>query len=109
MSQNTRREVLFRAWDETQNRMVFDFETTPYFMSRVITMYNLDKCMQYTGLKDKKGVRIYENDIIKNEGVVKWHFNRWVIKGKTIKEFQKDMVFFQVIGNLYQNPELLNN
>lgn len=58
------REIKFRAWDIEKNRMVYDFETIPYFDSRVITKYNADICMQFTWLKDKNGKDIFEGDIV---------------------------------------------
>jgi len=54
----------FRAWDEDKNRLVYDFETVPYFESRVITKYNEPDCMQYTCIDDDDGVEIYEGDFV---------------------------------------------
>ena len=71
--------------------------------------------MQYTGLKDSKGREIYEGDIVfgvDNEkditrAEVKFRFGGFEPFTHYIESRRMDEVNCEVIGNIYENPELL--
>jgi len=72
--------------------------------------------MQYTGLQDKNGKEIYEGDILGGRlehGVVVWiqEEARWGIDlNGNLQEIQFRQVnqdHLEVIGNIYENPDLL--
>lgn len=75
---------------------------------------------QYTGLKDKYGKRIFEgdildhyaqSDIIVNRGVVFWDEKnaRWAHQLRSMNPcfYMYKSEAFEVIGNIHDNPELM--
>lgn len=75
--------------------------------------------MQFTGLHDKNGKEIYEGDILEHNGkvqkVVFYNTNKgaYYCQFNTGGGFVDNIMYFiqrdcEVIGNIYENPELLN-
>lgn len=105
------REIKFRAWDTIHNEMSNTFSLLDCInQNQVFMLPENFKFMQYTGLKDKNGVEIYEGYILA------WPEPYTVIFEDgtfCVAEGDRNLLFEvvdrggEVIGNIYENPELL--
>ena len=142
------REIKFRAWDKNEKWMVYDVQNAydgmwsernsdeindHYdYVSNFKSFMDEEEFnfMQYTGLKDKNGVEIYEGDIVKRmylfngaygetytgEVVYDKEYAGYVIsrpnkhiepKTEGLRNTLSNKSNYEVVGNVYENPELL--
>jgi hypothetical protein len=114
------REIKFRAWDSHHKEM--HYEMGFHLDENVLELSKLIEdgrwiLQQYTGLKDKNGKEIFEGDIVKdNEGAVrriKWENGSFWARESIVGHLASmidDKIMYdpEVIGNIYENPELIN-
>ena len=129
------REIKFRSWVK-RTEAAPSINMMRYESNSTLFQWEADgvsmELMQYTGLKDKNGKEIYEGDIVTTdednvniieygytypERIVKWceEYCAWefyYLDGRRQGSgncFYKTVLenLYEVIGNIYQNPELL--
>jgi uncharacterized phage protein (TIGR01671 family) len=127
-----KREIKFRAWNKSKKKM---YGSYAYFDKQGILHGSLTVLggtyipLQYTSLKDKHGKEIAEADIVKNKfellyevrfgefSDTKWHVqNGFYLYDFEDKIGRGNMGYnvdescpLEVIGNIYENPDLLNS
>lgn len=146
------REIKFRAWDTTKNKMFYGDNVVAYGDDTFAIFYESNNpctgcayLMQFTGLLDKNGNEIFEGDIVKSvvnynddgQGIflicfyngiffakrcfdddgeanyqlsdAEYYFDegRFINESPSLFELIQEDEIIEVVGNIYQNPELL--
>ena len=121
------REIKFRAWDKRMKKFHYPKLWDNTMPSNWSVWYELN---QFTGLRDKNSVPIYEGDILTPNHYTKTMFANCVVefsKGMFCFSICKPFITerkplykslnmgksasndFEVIGNIYSNPELIGD
>ena len=112
------REIKFRVWEYEAEEFLYLDPNKEDFDSKWLKNDEQSVCQQYTGLKDKKGKEIYEGDIILEDQFVEWinkedaRFDQeygcyGIQNGKYNLIAYSEDEDFEVIGNIYENRDLL--
>jgi uncharacterized phage protein (TIGR01671 family) len=128
------RPIKFRAWSPSEKRFVQDLTTwlkidnngnflCQYPSSESLKIETLEYS-QFTGLHDKNGKEIWEGDILNycgphcityngksevvfEKGAFQRLFSNWGNTRRTGNLNDSDLSDYEVLGNIYENPELL--
>lgn len=114
------REIEFRVYDKDLKKMrylntthdfiCFDEEGSGYYENMQTGLGDwFSDLMQYTGLKDKNGVKIFEGDILREysndieDWVVSYEYGKFVGNCDNVCEDLYELSDLEVISNIYED------
>ena len=105
----------FRAWHKKLNEFVRVDKHCMIDQHGQISCSDDLILLQFTGLRDKNGVEIFERDFVAADGIMdfRWYIQRAfggtyiAVRGKTTELLKYINEGVVIIGNSYENPELL--
>ena len=120
------REIKFRAWDG-EKMIYFDFDDIYGGKFEDSTTISSLELQQFTGLQDNNGKEIYEGDVVKWGHAREWSIENPIriaeVKINPDIQFHSQVGVFkfgnfayadsidkdlEVIGNIFENPDLIN-
>lgn len=112
------REIKFKGWEiDTKNFIKDGFSISQDGLclyddnENEYEIKNNYEIIQYIGINDINGKEIYEGDIIESKngyGVVKFEAGHFFIESiKIYNNYCSILYWDTIIGNIYENPELL--
>ena len=117
------RSLEFRAWDGKNMNHSYSYSGPAIKNGSLAEFFQhnfFNTIMQYTGLKDRNGTKIFEGDIVRNtdqdelDTIISWIqdaccFGRICGGTETWFLYQFQAEEYEVVGNIYENPELPEN
>ncbi len=117
-----KRIIKFRAWDPELKYFIPDvYVSSGLYLNHFLNNSQLENrliLMEFTGLKDRNGKEIYEGDICKQTNPTNTRDLNKILLIEWVHDVEEntDAGFsisngnaYKIIGNIYENPELLKN
>lgn len=97
------REIKFRAWDDENRRFFYPYDDNSTKVSALFLDQSRLNLMEWSGIKDSKGVDIYEGDIVYITGAgnieIEFPFTELYYAA-----LEKDVG--EIKGNIFETPEV---